>query len=530
MIRSILYTAVAAGLSLQVSAQESIPVTSKVRSATVYLNNAELHNAAAVSLKPGTNYLLFKNLSPFMDANSIRVGADKEITITGVNLKTNYVDDADMPAGFKELDTKLKEAELNLTIRKAYKSVYIEEKDLMLKNKTIMGGDSKLTPEDLNDLANIYRNRLKEIEIKIIEITQEENKLTKEVEKLTAQMGDRANNMVNNRSEVEVTVVSKFGGNVNFDLSYLVYNAGWAPTYEIRTDDNSSNVKLIYKANVFQSTAIDWTDAKLTLSTGNPSASGAQPVLGADYVDYMQNRPRPMYKSVQDDKKMEIQASAPAEAMMEGERAMAVTVSQGNVSVYFDIPLPYSIPSTNRPTAVEIQSYDLTAEMQYLAIPKLNRDVYLLASIKGWETLNLLPGQANIYFKNSFIGQSYIDPSANPDKLEVALGNDNGVIVERKDVNQFSKDAGLISGNKKEFHYKITVKNTKQKAINIRVEDQVPVSRNNDIMVENGNLSGGILNAETGVVTWNLSLQAGEQRELELKYTIKFPKGSRIDH
>ncbi len=204
MTRSILYTAIAAGLSFQAFAQESIPVSSKVKSATVYLNNAELHNAAAVTLKPGTNYLLFKNLSPFLDANSIRVNADKDITITGVNLKTNFMDEADMPLSFRELDSKLKEAELNLTIRKAYKSVYVEEKDMMLQNKKMLGGDSKLTPEDLNDLANIYRNRLKEIEIKIIEIGQEEEKLSKDIEKMKAQMGDRANNLVQNRSEIEV--------------------------------------------------------------------------------------------------------------------------------------------------------------------------------------------------------------------------------------------------------------------------------------------------------------------------------------
>lgn len=186
--------------------------------------------------------------------------------------------------------------------------------------------------------------------------------------------------------------------------------------------------------------------------------------------------------------------------------------------------------SSNRPTALEIQQFDLSADFQYLSIPKLNREVYLLAALKGWENLNLLPGQANIYFKNSYIGQSFIDPAQAKDKLEIALGADNGVMVERKDVNQLNKDAGLINGNKKQFHYKFLVKNTKQRAINLRLEDQLPLSQNTDITVESENLSGGMLVAETGIISWNLSLQPGEQREIELKYTIKFPKGSRIDH
>lgn len=507
-------------------AQEQTSVSSKVKSATMYLGNAELHNAASVNLKPGTNNLVFTNLTSFLDANSIRIGSDREVTITGVNVKSSYLDDSEMPAAFRELDAKLKEAELNLQIRKSYKSVYIEEKSLMISNKTILGGDSKLTPEDLNDLANIYRTRLKEIEIRIIEIGQEEAKLNQEIEKLRAQLGDRANNQVRTRSEVEVTVVSKNGGPTNFDLSYVVYTAGWAPSYELRTEDNSGKIKLLYKANVWQSTGLDWSDVKLSLSTGTPS-NGAQPELGPDYVNYRSQGnynkgAEKMYKK--DLQEVEVKSSR-ALAMSAPE----VAVTQGSVNVFFEIALPYAVPSTNRPTSVEIQSKELTADLQYLAIPKLNRDVFLVATLKGWEGLNLLPGQANIYYRNNYVGQSFIDPNAS-EKLEVSLGTDNGVIVERKDVNELSKDAGFLSGNKKQYHYKLLVKNTRANTISIRVQDQLPLSTNTDIVVEQESLGGGQLNAENGVVTWNLSIQPGEQRELELKYNIKFPKGSKIDH
>ncbi len=525
MIKQALFS-IALAAVLGVNAQESTPVSSKVRSATIFLNNAELHNTAAVSLKQGTNYLLFTGLTPFLDANSLRVGADKEITITGINVKTNFVDEADMPAAFRELNTKLKEAELNLKIRQSYKRVYEEERDLMLQNKKMLGGDSKLTPEDLNDLANIYRNRLKEIEVKIIEIGQEEEKLAKEVEKLKAQMGDRANNLIQNRNEIEVSVFSKTAQNVNFDLDYMVGNSGWYPTYEIRTDDNSGAVKLIYKANVYQATGIDWSEVKLALSNGNPTAGGTQPKLYPDYVDFMATRPMKSMRVAEPQMATSDMAMAKAEYVS----GPGVNVVQGNVNVYFDIQQAYNITSTSRPTSVDIQQFNLTSDLQYLSIPKLDREVFLVAGLKGWEKLNLLAGPANVYYGNNFVGQSFIDPTATEDKLEVSLGRDKGVVVERKDVNEITKEAGLLGGNKRSFHYKFTVKNTKQRPVSIRVEDQMPLSRNREIVVENENLSGGQLNAETGIIGWNLMLQPGESREFELKYNIKYPKGTQINH
>ncbi len=507
-------------------AQETTTVPSKIKSATIYLNQAEVHNAAQVVLKPGLNNLVFNNLTPFLDVNSLKINADKEVTITGVNVSTNFLDDAEMPAGFKELDAKLKEAELNLEIRKSYKKVYEEERSLIVSNKTILGGDSKLTPEDLSDLANIYRTRLKEIEIKIIEIGHEEQKLSKEIEKYQAQMGDRRNNLVQNRNEVEVTVYSKAGQTVNFDLNYLVTNAGWVPTYEIRTDDNSGAVKLVYKANVFQSTGIDWSEVKLTLSTGNPANNGTQPQLNPDYVGYRELRTRGA-RAEMNMKAMSIQDDVTDERV---DGLPPIRVIEGNVNVYFEISVPYQVSSTNRPTAVEIQQFNLTADLQHLSIPKLERDVFLLAGINGWEKLNLLPGLANVYYGNNFVGQSFIDPAETEEKLEVSLGRDKSVVVERKDLNEVSKDASLLGNNKKSFHYKFSVKNTKQRAITIRVEDQMPLSTNTDIVVEHENLSGGQLNPETGIISWNIVLQAGESRDFELKYFIKFPKGTKIDH
>ena len=55
--------------------------------------------------------------------------------------------------------------------------------------------------------------------------------------------------------------------------------------------------------------------------------------------------------------------------------------------------------------------------------------------------------------------------------------------------------------------------------------DQLPVSRNSSITVTEEELSGGTLDKENGTGIWRLELKPGEQRELKLRYAVKYPKG-----
>jgi hypothetical protein len=100
--------------------------------------------------------------------------------------------------------------------------------------------------------------------------------------------------------------------------------------------------------------------------------------------------------------------------------------------------------------------------------------------------------------------------------------------MNREKVDQFSKKRTIGSNITENRGYEITLKNNKSQAVTLLVKDQIPVSVNSNITVTPGELSGGKLDAQTGIVTWEITLAPGVQQKLSLQYEVKYPKSERI--
>jgi len=182
------------------------------------------------------------------------------------------------------------------------------------------------------------------------------------------------------------------------------------------------------------------------------------------------------------------------------------------------------IPADNQEYDVEVQRFELPAEYRYFAIPKVEKDVFLMARARDWRQYNLLPGETNIFYQGTFVGKSYIDPSTTADTLDLSLGRDNSVTVSRDMIKDFCKTSVLGSKKTDTRAYKIKVTNGKKKAISILIRDQIPVTTNAEIEVAIDELSGGKHFPDTGFVEWELSTGSSESKELVLRYTVKYPK------
>jgi len=86
-----------------------------------------------------------------------------------------------------------------------------------------------------------------------------------------------------------------------------------------------------------------------------------------------------------------------------------------------------------------------------------------------------------------------------------------------------------IGSNKRETRaWEITVRNNKRQALDLRIEDQLPISMNKDIEVEPLDYSGGHYYPETGRIGWKLRLEPSAERKLRISYGIKYPKDQRV--
>jgi uncharacterized protein (TIGR02231 family) len=200
-------------------------------------------------------------------------------------------------------------------------------------------------------------------------------------------------------------------------------------------------------------------------------------------------------------------------------------VAENATNSVFDISIPYTIESNGKSNFVEIQQYNIAANYTYLSIPKVDKDAFLLARLQGWDKSELLPGEANVYFENNYVGQTYFDTRIVDDTLSVGLGRDNNIVVKRKQINEF-KEKTSISGNTKKVSrmYEIEVRNTRKSAIELELEDQIPLTNNEQLEVEVLEIGNAEYNKETGKLKWKLKLNPGESKSLRFGYAVKHPK------
>jgi len=201
---------------------------------------------------------------------------------------------------------------------------------------------------------------------------------------------------------------------------------------------------------------------------------------------------------------------------------------ENQTNVEFAIDNPYSIPSDGKQYTVEINQIDVPASYQYAVAPKLSTDVFLSAKLTDWNKYNFLSGEANLFFEGTFIGKSLLNTNATADTLNISLGADKNIVVTRTLQKELTQRQTIGSNKKDTRDWIIEVKNRKNQPVNLLVEDQLPVSQNSAIEVEQQELSGGKPDAETGKISWTMALNPQDDKKLELKYQVKYPKNQSI--
>jgi hypothetical protein len=201
---------------------------------------------------------------------------------------------------------------------------------------------------------------------------------------------------------------------------------------------------------------------------------------------------------------------------------------ENQTTVEIQVAEPYSIKTNGERTLVDLKTYEIPATYRYIAIPKLDKDAFLLAEMADWSQYSLLEGESNLYFEDGFVGRSILNPAALQDTLQISMGRDRSIVMQREKVDQFSKKRTIGSNITESRGYEITLKNNKSQAVTLQVKDQIPVSVNSSIEVTTGELSGGVVDPVTGIVTWEISLAPGGQQKLSLRYEVKYPKSERV--
>lgn len=195
----------------------------------------------------------------------------------------------------------------------------------------------------------------------------------------------------------------------------------------------------------------------------------------------------------------------------------------------FDVVKPYSINSSNKDIKIPLQNIDVQAQYQYFAFPKVNKNAFLIAKLDKWEKYNLLEGEANIYFEDTFIGSTLLNTRNSKETLEISLGMDKNVFIDRVKEEVYNTQQFLGSKQEDLRIWNFTIKNNKQENISIEIIDQIPISTNENIKVElDTDVTLGSFDKKTGEVKWKVNVLANKTESFKLKYVVKYPKGTNL--
>lgn len=505
--------------------------------ATVFLSGAELTSSAKINLVKGENELLFTNVAGDVNSQSLTVKATNGVVVESATFQNNFLAAESLSPKAKELKDSIELLKENKELTGNKIKVLNEQLTVLKDNGKVGGANTGLSVAELVKMLDLINVRMEGYLNHRSKLEEQQKKTDERIVKLTKQLDEEQKKDYQPGGQLLVKFYAKEATATSVTIDYVVPHAGWSPTYDIMADDANSPVKLFYKANIYQNSGVKWNNVRLSLSTGNPQEGVDAPVMSPWYLSFytppVYNRTNAaapmMYKK---SLRAEGDASMGATSDMKQEETSInnyVSVDNAGINTSFDIDLPYTIPSDGQQHLVAIKKYDVPATYRYFVVPKMDKDAFLQAQITGWEDLNLLPGQTNIFYEGTYVGQGYMDVRNVKDTMTISLGRDKKIVVKREQDKKLRSVKTIGTNIRETFAYTISIRNTRKEKINLTVQDQQPVSNDKDIVLEDKTTGDASEYDEaTGIMKWNVTLAPNESKNISFGYTVKYPKGKTI--
>ncbi|HPH18966.1 MAG TPA: DUF4139 domain-containing protein [Haliscomenobacter sp.] len=535
-------------LILGISAFAETRLPSRISEVTVYRSGAKLTNIASVRLTAGSNQIVFEKLPVDMNPNSVQVRIEGKADLLSAFFRRATIE-LNQPNGsaIKALQDSIETVNDRILRLVAENEVLSKEESSLQENQKRVGAGEKstLTVNDWKEMTQYYRDRLAEIKNRQLDISILRRKEDRLMTAMNVRFSKLNRRETQTSGEIVLQIESATAQTLNISCIYFITKAYWTPAYDLRAEAVDKPLRMVYKAVVSQQSGFDWQGIKLKLSSARPLSDNNRPILTPQSIDYYVAR----YQPNLDDGLAAGRANSYnlSQVQTESRRDMAKpSAGLGDVGEVtdeeikeqpeestsgeeFEITAPQTIVSGTEPQTVRYKEEQMEAIYQYHAVPKLDPGVFLLAKIPNYGRYGLLSGTAQIFFKDTYVGQSEIDTKTVSDTLLLSLGRDEDISIKRVKPTDLAYTPKFLNNYKRELvAYDIVVKNNKKVPINIEVLDQIPVSKQAEITVELEEKSGAQYTADFGKLLWRLEIPAFGSKTLRFKYWLKYPKDKTV--
>lgn len=557
-MRAVILSILLGALIQTPKAQDTLKVRPNLRNATVYFGyGAELTHEGRFSMGTGTRTILLDGVSTTVDPNSLQVSLPEGITLLAQQFRIFQAPAP--PSKFqRQIDALIDSNRLlQKEIARFQNQIAIDQEllvktGLLIESSLPKKSEQPVLAADLLRLLDVYAARIERSKLAIFQSQTQVERIQQRIQVNQEQIirwgsEQEKPGMPSGQLFLQVMSSKQADDPVLVKVSYYTPHAGWSANYDLRVNSKENKIKLVYKASLTQSTGFDWKQVKLTLSTGTPNFGVNAPLLTPWYLQlyvpelYQHMQARSLNANANVVQSMAKEKSLREVVVEDNDKQYRLdmnvepsnvgaftTLSQGQLNANYEIDLPYDVPADGQVHNVNVQERSVSATLKNYAVPKLDRESYLMAEIPDWQNLDLLPGSANIIMDDTYVGKSLIDPNSTADTLNLSLGRDKRIAVKRVQIRETAPAKSGGGTNKQVFTYEITVKNNKVTPIQMLLKDQHPLSAVKEVEVSLDEGGGAEVNPETGVLTWKLDLKPGESRKFRFVYSVKYPRDKRI--
>ncbi|MEV4465272.1 DUF4139 domain-containing protein [Micromonospora echinofusca] len=519
---------------------EAVEIEAPVVGVTVYPDRARVTRRGSTRLGAGEHRVRVAPLPLGVRRDSLRVGGRGAATVLGVDVTTwRQARSADgqvraLEQRSRELADELAEVDdaYEIETQRGQFLTRLADRAGATYARALAAGDA--APTDVAAFADSVAGQLADSQRRRRGLDRRRTDLAEERAVVERELEAASGKRAPDRLAAEVTVsVDADDAELDLELTYLVDGARWQPSYDVRLVDDT--VTVTWFGLVSQDTGEDWPECVLELSTARPATATHVPELTPWYLDRVRPVPPPMPVAAAGFGAMPAPAApgaAPAGAVARSGpprpkvRESAATVEQGVTAATYRPARPVAVPADGSAHRATIAVLELPARLDHVTAPVRAAEAHLRATVRNTSSHTLLPGPAAVFHGADFVAATRLPTWAPGEETELALGVDDRVRVERKLSRRSDTRATLGSTRRRDVEYRISVANHTPRPATVEVRDQLPVSRDEAVVVREPTLvPPPAERTELGELTWRLRLGPGESGEITLGFRVELAKG-----
>lgn len=520
-----------------------IELTAKVTAVTVYSHQARVSVEANVTLESGAHRLIVGDLPLTLDAASVRAGGSGSAVVRVHSVEVRRHHFVDTPAN----NVRDIEAEIE-TMEDELRAIDDEREIVDAQGRYLEGlrGASeqfarglalgRTSVEQQERISLFFQDQDQALHHKARELDRRTREVDRVLDKLRRELAqvDSARPRERNQAILEVEVVD--AGEFRTELVYNVNRASWKPLYDIRLVENDAEPALQISglAQITQNSGQDWLDVDLKVSTARAELNQRQPELKPWYVDVL---PPPIPRAAP----AQFGVTAAPQAVHSDDMAVGrmeraaepvtadVITEDGGATVTFEIARKGNIPSDGSPHKTILFERRFSADVDHIAVPKHTDAVFRRLKAANDGTIPLLAGTTQLFVGERFIGTSKIDYVPVGDELELMLGVEERLTIERELVRREVDKMRLRDKRQIQYGYAITVKNLLADEASIEIQDHIPVSRHEDIKIKLiGYAPEPVEHDEMNLMKWHLVVAGGAESKVNYQYQVEHPRSMKV--